>query len=125
MKKLWHDDIRQPPANWFWVRTNEEAKVALQLIEWDEISMDHDLGLDYIDPREFADNPHELWGMYGGSPRGDGRDLVRWMIETSNMPPKITIHSWNPSGAREMAALFADAGHQDVLVAAFNPQYSW
>jgi hypothetical protein len=44
-----------------------------------------------------------------------GYDLVKWMCETGNVPPKITIHSWNPAGARRMAALFADHDHGCIV----------
>lgn len=122
-RKLWHDDIRQPPEHWFWVRTNREAQIALLLGEWDEISMDHDLGLDHIDPTVYEQRPEELWVLKGGG-KETGLDLVRWMIENDKVPPKVTVHSWNPDGAKRMRDLLNDHGH-DVIVAPFHPSYSW
>lgn len=124
--KLWHDDIRKPPSDWVWARTNLEAVMHL-VLHWEEIteiSLDHDLGLDYIDPEVYEARPEELWVLAGDSKQGDGRELVKWMIAFGYVPPKVSIHSWNPQGAREMAEMFADAGHLAFL-APFNPQTSW
>lgn len=118
--KLWHDDTRPAPKGWIWTKTNKQAMAAFEN-GWpvDEISLDHDLGLHNIelpdDPDEFIDLVQSL-----GPPQEDGVDLVRWMIENKYIPPKITIHSHNPIRAKEMAALFNDAGH-DVILAPFKP----
>ena len=112
--KLWHDDIRPAPEGWLWARTNAAAMEILDTQDVDEISMDHDLGLENLDPDL---DPMALF-LAGRSPRGTGEDLVVWMIENGYVPPKITIHSWNPSGARRMANRFGDAGY-DVTVAPF------
>ena len=52
-----------------------------------EISLDHDL------------------------PSGDGLVLCRWMIEYDLVPPKVTVHSYNPIGARRMLQELRDHGH--------------
>lgn len=114
MIKLWHDDVRPPPStDWSWARTNEEARMLLynQKAIADEggdacveCSLDHDLGAP-LDAGIFAKGAAEETGM----------QLVEWMIENDLVPPRVTIHSWNPSGAKRMrAALFA-AGHQAEL----------
>lgn len=106
--KLWHDDIREPPEGWTWVRTNKQAMLVLldHIEEIDECSLDHDLGFENIDPR--LDNAIYL---RGSSPDGSGADLARWMVENECVPPVVTVHSMNPDGARRMAHIFADAGH--------------
>ena len=51
-----------------------------------------------------------------GDDEDDGRKLVAWMIENDLVPPKVTIHSWNPDGAAEMAAMLQEAGHQPEVL---------
>lgn len=110
--RLWHDDIRRPPdEGWTWARTNKEAMEILGGGEVVEISMDHDLGLHEIDP----DASLEMMSFAGRSPDGSGYDLVCWMCENGVVPAIITIHSWNPDGARNMAARFNHFGHNVVV----------
>lgn len=114
--KVWHDDIRQPPSGWVWARTNESAMALLTYENVEEISLDHDLGLDHIDPNE----DEEAIFFAGPSDNGTGLDLVKWMVEDpKRVPAKVTIHSWNPAGASAMAELLNDHGH-NVKVAAFR-----
>jgi hypothetical protein len=112
--KLWHDDVRPPPsADWSWAQTNEEARMFLynaKVIQDEggeditECSLDHDLG---ADPSA---------GIYAkGASEETGMQLVEWMIENDVVPPKVTIHSWNPSGAKRMRLALFDAGHTAEL----------
>jgi hypothetical protein len=132
--KLWHDDVRPPPSGWEWARTNESAKGYLRSGYITEISLDHDLGYDGPPPGEcencdgsgaVGDLAHgedcpecDGDGFIGGdvlyiagTADETGYDLVRWMCETGNVPAKVTVHSWNPDGAKRMAALLRDHGH--------------
>lgn len=104
--RLWHDDIRRPPDDsWTWARTNQEAMSFLEAGGVSECSLDHDLGLERADPDvPDADLQH------GWDPVNDGLGLVRWMIEHDLVPGLVTIHSWNPVGARRMADALGDAG---------------
>lgn len=122
--KIWFDDVRPPPDDsWAWCRTNAEARVLMipdskMKKNVVEISLDHDLGFHDV---ELPDDPDELAEVLilRGSSEETGEQLVRWMIENDLVPPKITIHSWNPDGARRMAQLLNAAGH-DVFVEPFK-----
>lgn len=127
LMKLWHDDIRPAPEGWVWARTNDAAKEHLLTGKVVEISMDHDLGLD-----GYPSAPPEMGGDFDSyddyirriSLRGNGPetglDLARWMAEQGIVPEKITIHSWNPTGAKQMAQVLDDAGAK-CIVAPFVP----
>lgn len=109
--KLWHDDVRRPPdPSWIWARTNEEAILRLicQRRAGDpvlEMSMDHDLGGEDLNP----DDP-DSWIFRGGSEAGSGLDLAWCMVRLNLVPPSVTIHSWNPDGARAMQGVLSLAG---------------
>lgn len=107
--RLWHDDIRPAPEGWVWARTNQAAQEILKTNNVIEISMDHDLGLDHFSEEEIDTNPELLFGM--GQSEQTGYHLVVWMIDNCFVPPRITIHSWNPAGAKEMAARFNRFGY--------------
>lgn len=117
--KLWHDDIRPAPKGWTWARTNDAAEHLLWTYNVEEISLDHDLGLDYITEKQIAANPEVIFVK--GSAEETGFHLVHWMIENRLVPEKITIHSWNIDRAKEMAETLNDAGY-DVTVAPYIPK---
>lgn len=125
--RLWFDDIRKPPdITWTWARTVGRAKELLVEYSFDECSLDHDMGLDGLDPNEDQDDP-EYWDKVveianALNPRSEenGYDLVNWMIENEHVPPVVTIHSWNPGGASRMAARLVNAGF-DCYIAPFKP----
>jgi hypothetical protein len=75
--RLWVDDLRLPPdADWAWARTSAEAIACLQLTDYDEMSLDHDLGGD-----------------------DTSRSVVLWLCENaSRWPKKIRVHSMNNVG---------------------------
>lgn len=122
--KVWHDDVRKPPdESWEWVRTNDEAKTLLLTGAVETISLDHDLGLEEIDPDadvhlNGADEAIPAGMLKGHSPNGTGLDLVEWMCEQHLVPAEVMIHSWNPPGAKAMAARLNHFGH-DCVVAPF------
>lgn len=109
--KLWHDDIRRPPDDtWLWARTNQEAKTIFMQHRVIEVSMDHDLGLHEYDPDVPDADLQRGWDT-----ENDGVKLVDWMVCHQYLPPRITIHSWNPDGARRMADRLRDAGCRPVV----------
>lgn len=104
--RLWHDDIRTPPDDsWTWARTNAQAIKLLRENEVTEASLDHDLGLDHLDPSEYY-SPDIL--------RGDGfltgEHLVIEMVHLDLIPPVVRVHSWNPVGAMRMVSRLRAAG---------------
>jgi len=107
MTRLWHDDIRRPPDDsWRWARTNDEAQLILTAHRVTECSLDHDLGLHLADPDVIDADMQRGWDV-----ENDGYTLVKWMVANDRVPERVTIHSWNPDGARRMARLLADHGH--------------
>lgn len=108
--RLWHDDVRPAPDGWLWAKTNAAAMEVLAEYEVDEISLDHDLGAvptGDMDPRRYMTSR--------GSAEETGVDLARWMVEFDRVPPRITIHSWNPPGAERIAAVLTAAGHPCLI----------
>lgn len=120
MSKLWHDDIRRPPdESWSWARTNAEAVTFIAMHRPDEISLDHDLGLQDHDP-DVDDADMQISQNAALEPDGD--DLVNTLIELDIVPPKVTIHSWNPIGADRMASKLRQFDPEcDVAVEPFDP----
>ena len=125
--KLWHDDIRPAPKGWVWARTNEQAKSLIEGAvlrgDFEEASLDHDLGLHDIDPETTPDAI-----FLKGQDAETGLDLVKWMCNLSYLPPKVRIHSWNPDGAMSMAlCLNAHAMEHDMDVLIdihpFSPEF--
>lgn len=111
MTKLWHDDIRRPPdQTWIWARTNDDAIMVLQNFDVKVISMDHDLGLDGLDP----DLPDAVY--LRGNGEQTGLDLVDWMIQNGCVPEHVTVHSWNPSGAQRMIKTLHARGYAATYV---------
>lgn len=101
--KLYFDDIRYPPSpEWIWARTQEEAIKVLQHCDIDEASLDHDLGLHKYQPWEI--NWAELSDDWCDED-SDGVTLVEEMIELGLVPPKVTIHTWNPQCGEIMREL--------------------
>lgn len=122
--KIWHDDIRKAPEGWVWVRTNDEAKDLLMNAPEPvgAISMDHDLGLHDMDPDEYVMMDGELAhaSFLAGRSEETGYHLVCWMCDQALVPPNVTIHSWNPVGAIDMAARLNYFGY-DCVIKPFDP----
>ena len=74
--RLWVDDIRPAPDGWVTAKTSDHAITVLKnILDVDEISLDHDLGGD-----------------------DTTRPIVLWMCENNRFPPTIRVHSSNPPG---------------------------
>jgi hypothetical protein len=85
--RVFLDDERAAPDDWVRVYWPAEAIALLETGKVLELSLDHDLGDDE---------------------RGTGYDVVLWIEEAvalrSFMPPKIIVHSANPSAREKMLA---------------------
>jgi hypothetical protein len=91
MKKMWIDDMREAPdESWTVVRKVEPAIRLLSMFEFDEISIDHDIE-NRPDDETFKPIAYFLALKYQGTP-----------TEPPKFIPKITIHSDNPVGAKEI-----------------------
>jgi hypothetical protein len=108
---LWHDDIRKPPnPNWFWARTNDEAKRIFLTEDIHACSLDHDLGME----NEDAD-ADDAWLRQGTSPNGTGLDLIEWMIEHGYVPDRVYIHSMNSVAGKRMADMLFSARNHGLI----------
>lgn len=115
MTRLWHDDIRRPPDDsWLWARTNEQAIEMLRAGGIGEISLDHDLGLEDVDP-----DAEGAYRRAGSSPDGSGADLARWMCEHNVLPARVSVHSWSDTGVEAIVAIFTEHGVA-VIVAPYR-----
>ncbi len=91
-RRLYLDDVRPCPVGWYPCRTPSDFKFLVQNYQWDEMSLDHDLG-DHPDL-----NPDMITGY----------DLLQWMCSMGwAMWPehKPRVHSFNPVGAENMRTL--------------------
>jgi len=92
---LYVDDERSLPddlceAGWTQSKTFHEALVKLELIEFESLSLDHDLGCFY--------GYTELTGYH----------IVLWLVQRKQdglyVPPDIRLHTANPVGRDNMQA---------------------
>lgn len=92
--KLWIDDVRPAPECFHWIKSVNQAKVAVLANDIELIDIDHDAG-DYV---------------------SDGGDYIRfldWLEETERSFP-IHIHSMNPVGVQNMRAIIRRNGWSEV-----------
>lgn len=89
---LWVDDVRPIPGDfgpeWCSARSAWEALLKLELIQFQIISLDHDLA------------------SYVGNKELTGNDILNWLIERKMtghyVPQEVRVHSANPVGADRM-----------------------
>lgn len=94
LTKLWVDDTRPIPENLFktgeWTRayTAWEALFKLEVMEFDEVSLDHDIA------------------SFVGNKELTGYDILIWLVErklnNQHVPSIVRIHTANPVGASKM-----------------------
>jgi len=91
-KCLWVDDVRPIPSDcgneWCSARSAWEALLKLELLEFEEISLDHDLA------------------SFVGNKELTGYDVLLWLVERKlnglHVPPCIKVHTANPVGQKKM-----------------------
>jgi hypothetical protein len=89
---LWVDDVRPIPSDygteWCSARSAWEALLKLELIEFEVVSLDHDLA-SFVGNREIT-----------------GYDILMWLIDRKvnglYVPREVLVHSANPVGAQKM-----------------------
>ena len=93
--KVWLDDMRPAPTGWVHVRTPEEVIELLRGGGVEELSLDHDLGLD-VGARERTGYDVLVWLE---------REIAlgRWAFPL----PAIGVHSANPVGRKRMEQAIA------------------
>lgn len=94
--KIWLDDKRSPPSGWTNCRWPEEVIELLKNEDVEEISLDHDLEDDFIIGQGYCSSFKERTGY----------DVLVWIEEQVILngfkPPKIKIHTANPSAKKRM-----------------------
>ena len=110
--KLWLDDIRDPAQHghigWHWVKSADDAILALKSGLVRKASLDHDLTL------------KQMMGEPDGKPTG--LTVVYWMLQNDVWPPEgLKVHSVNPIGRQRMEAIIARAYARKVT-ATFDRQ---
>jgi hypothetical protein len=92
-KRLWLDDVRTPPGDWWvWAKTVEEAIEVLEAGTVVEASLDNDL------------YPFER----------DGVEVVEWMADHQVFPRLVTVHSDNEAASDCMCGLLVRCGYHGV-----------
>lgn len=89
IRKLYVDDLRPCPEGWDVARRFHDAIVALETVEYDEVSLDHDIDSFY------------------GMKELTGRDILNWLIArkvegVKYTPAIVRVHSANPVGSATM-----------------------
>ena len=107
--KLWIDDVRPAPVDYYWLKSVNQAKIFIEgqeavcstyppdkagSLKIELIDIDHDAG-------EYA--------VLGG----DYIKLLDWLEETGRNYP-IRIHSMNPVGRENMRAIIRQNGWTEV-----------
>lgn len=99
-RKLWIDDVREPPEGYLWIKTVRDAQAWVEMCDTfndeciDVIDIDHDAGV-------FT------------SQGGDYIKLFDWLEETGHSIP-IHIHSMNPVGVENMRQIIQRNGWKEV-----------
>lgn len=94
---LWVDDIRPIPTDfgseWCSARTAWEALLKLELLQFEVVSLDHDLA------------------SFVGNKELTGNDVLNWLIERKMsglyVPAEVRVHSANPVGVQRMCESIA------------------
>jgi hypothetical protein len=95
-KGLWVDDLRPLPSDlqqdeWMITTSFHTAIVALETIDFKIVSLDHDIASFY------------------GNREMTGYDIICWLVarkmENLHVPSNVLIHSANPVGKTNMAAM--------------------
>ena len=111
--KLWIDDVRPAPEGYIWLRSVEEARVYIGVVEHKNkrYRIFTNEGIQPENEIELIDIDHDA-GDYV-SDGGDYIKLLDWLEETGRNYP-IRIHSMNPVGVANMRAIIQRNGWTEV-----------
>lgn len=102
--KVWHDDVRRPPDDsWIWCRSNQEVIRIAKAFRIDELSMGHDLGGSDIPLSDLDQMDTDFLQVDGDE---TGVDLADWLGSNDKIPSRVTIHTMNPDGGRNILGAF-------------------
>jgi hypothetical protein len=110
--KLYVDDIRPAPESWMQARNVTDAIKTIARFghEITEISLDHDISLSVIvdgTQRPFpSDETFQAVAHY---------IIAYWAIAPLMPKPKITIHTANPVGGKELELLLKENGFETTI----------
>lgn len=99
--KLWIDDVRPAPEEYYWLRTVNDTKFLIETI----------LGNSFQYLIELIDIGHDA-GDYA-SDGGDYIKLLDWLEETGRNYP-IRIHSMNVVGVENMRRIIQRNGWREI-----------
>lgn len=91
--KLFVDDLRDIPTGYTCVRTYDRAVILLDMLEFEVISLDYDLGS-----------------------KETGLDIIKYINKTKKYPKHLNIHSTHPTGSREMYLKAKNTFSKDVII---------
>lgn len=102
--KIWVDDIRYPPnTDWIWVKSVNQAKALIEILENTNsemfISLDHDAGIYAPDGGDYINILNYL----------EARAHAGYKIKCA-----FRIHSFNPVGVTNMRAIIERNGWKEV-----------
>ena len=103
--KLWIDDVRPAPENYFLAKTVNEAKATIEFFENVLMRARPDRTIELID----IDHDAGDYAQFGG----DYIKLLDWLEETGRNYP-IRIHSMNPVGVENMRRIIQKYGWTEV-----------
>jgi hypothetical protein len=89
---LYVDDVRPAPTGWQLATNVAQAKKFLATAHVNWLSLDHDLGSD----------------------TETGMDIVKYIVDSGNYPNKVTFHTKNPVGRKNMYLMLLRYGPYKV-----------
>lgn len=110
MRKLFLDDVRQPPDHtWDVVRSYDDFVYYIETQGVpDVISFDHDLAFEHYPFAE--DNPEPKKIPYDRYTEKTGYDCAKWLVENGYEIKRWMVHSMNPVGAQNIRFALAKYG---------------
>lgn len=108
--KLFVDDIRRPyDDSWATARTVSEAIRLIAQYDFNEISLDHDIGHEVV--------VDMVWRAY---PCLETFEAVAWFIREKyktkkDISPKIILHTGNRPAAEKMQNILGDSGLLSII----------